>query len=110
MALVIFVFVLLGLAFLQREPVSHVEIPAAEPPAPGPLITASPPTDPVEFGELQGNLEKVAASYPGVYGVVVFEPYSDKSVALNAHRTFEAASRLHQPGALCRDARPHDEY
>ena len=91
MAFVIFVFVLLGLAFLpylQREPVSRVEIPAAQPPA-GPLIAAPPPVDLVE---LKDELEKAAASYPGVYGVVVFEPSSGKIVALNAHRTFEAAS------------------
>ncbi len=94
MAFVIFVFVLLGLAFLpylQREPVSRVEIPALKPPT-GPLIAASPPADPVEIGELQDELEKVAASYPGVYGVVVFEPSSGKTLELNANRTFEAAS------------------
>jgi beta-lactamase class A len=94
-AFVILVFVLLGLAFLpflQGEPVSRAEIPAAEPPAIGPLIAASPPAGPVGIGELQDELEKVAASYPGVYGIVVFEPSSGKTVALNAHRTFAAAS------------------
>ena len=95
MAFVIFVFVLLGLAFLpflQGEPVSRVEIPAAQPPAAGPLLAASPPAAPVEIGELQDDLEKVAASRPGVYGVMVFDASSGKSVAINPDRTFAAAS------------------
>ena len=95
MAFVIFVFVLLGVAFLpflQREPVSRVEIPAAEPPPAGPLVAAPSPNGPVDIGELQDNIEKVAASYPGVYGVVVFDPSSGKTVAINADRTFAAAS------------------
>ena len=95
MTFVIFVFVLLGLAFLpflQGEPVSRVEIPAAEPPATGPLVAASRPASPVDIGELQTSLEKLAASRPGVYGVVVFDVSSGKSVAINAGRTFVAAS------------------
>jgi beta-lactamase class A len=92
---VIFVFVLLGLAFLpflQGEPVSRVEIPAVMPPATGPLVAASRSTRPVDIGELQTRLEKLAASRPGVYGVVVFDVSSSKSVAINAGRTFTAAS------------------
>ena len=100
MAFTIFVFVLLGLAFLpflQWEPVSRVEIPAVEPPAveppaTGPLVAASRPAGPVGIKELQTRLEKVAASRPGVYGVMAFDVSSGKSAAINADQTFVAAS------------------
>jgi beta-lactamase class A len=103
-AFAIFVFVLLGLAFvpfLQRQLVSRVEIPAVdpvveppavEPPAAGPLVAASRPDRPVGMKELKTRLEEVAASRPGVYGVMVFDSSSGKSVAINADRVFVAAS------------------
>jgi beta-lactamase class A len=55
-------------------------------------VAAPPPANPVEIGELRDKLEKVAASRPGVYGVVVYDPSSGKSVTINADRTFVAAS------------------
>jgi beta-lactamase class A len=92
----IFVFLFLGLALLppllQREPVSRLQIPAVEPPAAEPLVAAPRRAGPVETGELQARLEQVAASYPGIYGVVVFDPSSGKTVAINADRSFAAAS------------------
>jgi beta-lactamase class A len=77
---------------LQRERVSRVEIPTVEPLSAESLLAASRPARPVEIGELRARLEQVAASYPGTYGVVVVDPSSGKTVAINADRTFAAAS------------------
>jgi beta-lactamase class A len=91
----------MGLALLppllQSEPVSRVKLPTAWPPAAEPLtaepLTAAPqPVAPLDIGDFQTELERVAASHPGTYGVLVFDPSSGKTVALDADRTFAAAS------------------
>jgi beta-lactamase class A len=86
---------LLALTFLyppQEEPVSRVEIPAVEarpvPPEPSAEFTAR---------TLRTRLEQVAAEYPGTYGIVVSDPSSGKTVALNADQRFMAASLTKLP-------------
>jgi beta-lactamase class A len=81
-----FLACLLGLVFLyspEEEPVSRVEHPAVEPWPVPPQPTAR---------TLRSKLEQVAAEYPGTYGVVVYDPSSGKTVALNADQRFVAAS------------------
>jgi beta-lactamase class A len=81
---------LLGLTYLyppEEEPVSRVDLPAVKSePAPPEL---SPQ---VRARTLRTDLEQVAAQYPGTYGVVVYDPSSKKTVALNADKRFLAAS------------------
>jgi len=95
-AFLVLALLLMGLALLppllQREPVSRVRLPTVWPPAAGPLAAAPQPVAPVDIGDLQTGLERVVASHPGTYGVVVFDPSSGKTVALDADRTFAAAS------------------
>jgi beta-lactamase class A len=86
---------LLGLTFLfapEEEPVSRVELPAVKsqpvPPQLTPQATAR---------TLRTRLEQVAAEYPGTYGVVVSDPSSDKTVAINADQRFLAASLTKLP-------------
>ena len=90
------IFFLLGLAslipLLQPQPVSRVETPTVEHPSAEPLMVAYRPTGPVEIGELEARLEQVAAGYPGIYGLAIFDPSSGKTVAVNADRSFAAAS------------------
>lgn len=45
-----------------------------------------------DAGALRGRLEVISARYAGDYGVVVYEPDSGASVALDADETFYAAS------------------
>jgi beta-lactamase class A len=82
----LFLACVLGLTFLyphEEEPVSRVELPALEPRPVPPQPTAH---------TLRSRLEQVAAEYPGTYGVVVYDPSSGKTVALNADQRFVAAS------------------
>ena len=86
---------LLGLTYLyppDEEPVSRVELPAvgSEPAPPQPTLQA-------RAGMLRTRLEEVAAEYPGTYGVVVYYPPSQKTVALNADERFLAASLAKLP-------------
>ena len=95
-----FVFVacllgLLALTFLyqpEEEPVARTELPAVgsqpTPPEPSPKFTAR---------TLRTRLEEVAAKYPATYGVVVSDPSSGKTVALNADKRFMAASLTKLP-------------
>ena len=83
-------FGLLGLTYLyppEEAPVSRVELPAVKsepaPPQPTPQATAR---------TLRTRLEQVTAEYPGTYGVVVYDPSTQKTVTLNADRRFLAAS------------------
>ena len=90
-----FLAYLLGLAFLfplKEEPVSRVVLPAAAsrplPPRLGPQTTAR---------LLRTRLERLASQYPGDYGVVVSDPSSGETVAINADRRFQAASLAKLP-------------
>ena len=54
-----------------------------------------PPADPARaraVEELDGRLEDISRSHPGVHGAVVFDPISGQSASLNADRRFVAAS------------------
>jgi beta-lactamase class A len=86
---------LVGAPFLfspEGDPVSRVELPTVEsqpaPPELSPQLTAR---------TLRTRLEQVAARYPGTYGVVVYDPSSSETVALNADRSFPAASLTKLP-------------
>ena len=88
----------LGLSFLfppEGEPVSRAKLPAVKappvPPEPSPQLTVR---------TLRTKLEQVAARYPGTYGVVVYDPSSGKTVALNADQRFLAASLTKLPVLL----------
>jgi beta-lactamase class A len=86
---------LLGLTFLyapEEESISRVELPAVES-QPAPPELSPQGTSRI----LQTRLEQVAAEYPGTYGVVVFDPSSGKTVALNADERFLAASLTKLP-------------
>ncbi len=89
---------LLALTFLyspEEEPVSRVELPALQarpvPPEPSAEFTAR---------TLRTRLEQVAAEYPGTFGVMVSDPSSGKTVALNADQRFLAASLTKLPVLL----------
>ena len=86
---------LLALTFLyqpEEEPVARAELPAvgSQPisPEPSPTFTAR---------TLRTRLEEVAAKYPATFGVVVSDPSSGKTVALNADKRFMAASLTKLP-------------
>jgi beta-lactamase class A len=80
------------------EPVSQIRHPAVEdgpaPPAP-PVEDESAP--PPSMETLEEKLRQVAQSYEGDYGVVVFDPASGRTAALNADETFKAASLAKLP-------------
>jgi beta-lactamase class A len=89
---------LLGLSFLfppAEERVSRAKLPTVKsppvPPEPSPQLTAR---------LLRTRIEQVAAHYPGTYGVVVHDPSSGKTVALNADKRFFAASLTKLPVLL----------
>ncbi len=86
-----------------QEPVARVQAPVvdAEPAPPGPVrvksATSSParsrgPAPPPDAAALREQLDGIAADYPATYGVVVFDPSSKKTVAMNPDATFSAAS------------------
>jgi beta-lactamase class A len=86
---------LTGVPFLfpsEGDPVSRVELPAVKaqpvPPELPPQLTAQ---------ILRTRLEQVAAQYPGTYGVVVYDPSSGKTVALNGDQRFLAGSLTKLP-------------
>ncbi len=90
---------LLGLPFvvppLEEDPVARVKLPTAEPrlapPQPSPQLMAR---------SLQSKIERVATEHPGTYGVVVSDPSSGETLALNADRRFLAASLTKLPVLL----------
>jgi beta-lactamase class A len=86
---------LLGLTYVyppEAEPVSGVDLPAVKPePAPPELSPQA------RARNLRTRLEQVAAEYPGTYGVVVYDPSSKRTVALNADKRFLAASLTKLP-------------
>ena len=86
---------LLGVTLLfppEGDPVSRVE-----PPATGPQLAPPEPSPELTLRSLRTRLELVAARYPGTYGVVVYDPSSAKTVALNADQRFLAASLTKLP-------------
>jgi beta-lactamase class A len=95
--LLLFLACLLGLVFLhppeEEEAVSRVKLPAVEPVPPQLSSQATART-------LRTRLEQIAAEYPGTYGVVVSDPSSGKTVALNADQRFLAASLIKLPVLL----------
>jgi beta-lactamase class A len=91
----------LGLSLLfptEEERVSRAKLPTVKtPPAP-----PAPPEQSPQFTAslLRTRIEQVAARYPGTYGVVVHDPSSGKTVALNADQRFLAASLTKLPVLL----------
>src|SRR5215210_6445155 len=91
----LFLACLLGLTFVfspEERPVSRVELPAVEP---RPLPPQLSPQAKARI--LRSRLEHLASAYPGTYGVVVSDPSSGKTVALNADQRFLAASLTKLP-------------
>jgi beta-lactamase class A len=101
MAFLIFVCLLglVGLLFVlsppDEEPVARAALPTVEPrldaPEPAPTFVAR---------NLRAELEQVAARYPASYGVVVFDPSSGKTIAMNPDQRFLAASLTKLPTLL----------
>ena len=96
-----FLLGLLGLSLLfptEEVQVSRAKLPTVKtPPAP-----PAPPEQSPQFTAslLRTRIEQVAARYPGTYGVVVHDPSSGKTVALNADQRFLAASLTKLPVLL----------
>ncbi len=90
---------LLGLPFivppLEEDPVARVKLPAVKPRLAAPQLTPR-----LAAQNFRGRLERVAEEYPGTYGVVVSDPSSGETVALNADRRFDAASLTKLPVLL----------
>ena len=85
----------MGVTFLfpsEEDSVSRVELPAVK-------AQPAPPELPSQLAAriLRTRLEQVAAHYPGIYGVVVYDPSSGKTVALNADQRFLAGSLTKLP-------------
>jgi beta-lactamase class A len=93
---------LLGLAGLllllspsREEPVARAKLPAVEP-----LPSAPEPAPEFVARDLREELEQVAARYPASYGVVVFDPSSGETIAMNPDRSFIAGSLTKLPVLL----------
>jgi beta-lactamase class A len=101
MAFLIFICLLglVGLLFLlsplEEEPVARAKLPTVKP-----RLAAPEPAPEVVSRNLKGELERVAARYPASYGVVVFDPSSGKTVAMNPDQSFLAASLTKLPVLL----------
>ena len=82
----------------EPEPVSQIRPPAVEgvPAAPAPPVEDES-APPLAIETLEEKLRLVAQNYEGDYGVVVFDPASGRTVALDADRTFKAASLAKLP-------------
>ena len=99
-ALLLLVLVLVPCVVLAIYLFSHPERPTATPTltAVDRPASAQPPEPPVDpervraVEELDEELRAVSSVHAGTHGVVVFDPYSGKSVSLNADRRFVAAS------------------
>lgn len=57
-------------------------------------------TPPLTGEDLEGKLRQVASTHAGSYGAVVYDPASDRSVSLDADRTFTAASLAKLPALI----------
>ena len=96
----------LFLALAGNAPVSRLRTPlAASPPAPPTAVERGTANTPgaapqnartgISVGEgraLRGELETIAGAYPGRYGVVVFDPSSNRTVSMGPDGRFLAAS------------------
>lgn len=103
-SLALFALLSLGLLFqAQRtenpEAVQTVLQPSVEqPPVPAPAPAPAPERAPerqqpvFDAAALEDRLRRIASEHGGVYGVVVFDPDSDQTAAINADETFGAAS------------------
>jgi beta-lactamase class A len=105
---------LIGLLFLltlmEQEPVARLEVPTIEqgPEAPATESqTGGSQTDSQaatgatrieteltndKVGRLRSELEGIAQAYPATFGVVIFDPSTDETVAMDADQRFLAAS------------------
>ncbi len=109
MALPFLVGLLIGSLFLltsiERDPVPRLEVPevGSDPEAPatqtGSKDDSSTGATRIETeltkertGPLRSELDRIAQAYPATYGVVVFDPSTGQTVAMDANRTFLAAS------------------
>jgi beta-lactamase class A len=88
---------LVGLLFLlspvEEKPVARAKLPTVKPrlAAPAPEFVTR---------NLRAELEQVVARYPASYGVVVSDPSSGKTVAMNPDQPFRAASLSKLPVLL----------
>jgi beta-lactamase class A len=88
----------IGVAFLfpsERDPVSRVELPAVKTQPVLPELTPQ-----LTARILRTRLDEVAARYPGTYGIVVHNPSTHMTVALNADQHFLAGSLTKLPVLL----------
>jgi beta-lactamase class A len=113
-ALPILLGLLVGLLFLitsMGEPVARLEVPTAgsapKPPTTGSRTGSQPgsktdsTTDAARVeteltekkkGSLRSELKQIARAYPATYGVVIFDPSTGETLAMDADRRFLAAS------------------
>jgi len=81
----------IGLLFLvpadEPEPLARLNTPTVE----------ARLTPPLTAEDLEDKLRQVASTHAGSYGAVVYDPASDRSVSLDADRTFTAASLAKLP-------------
>jgi beta-lactamase class A len=85
----------IGVAFLfppEGDPVSRMELPAVKAQPVLPELTPQLTTR-----ILRTRLDEVAARYPGTYGIVVNDPSTHMTVALNADQHFLAGSLTKLP-------------
>jgi len=84
----------IGLLFLvpadEPEPLDRLNAPIIE----------ARLTPPLTAEDLEGKLRQVASTHAGSYGAVVYDPASDRSVSLDADRTFTAASLAKLPALI----------
>ncbi len=99
----IFAGLLFFLAPANEVPVARAETPVVKPRLDPPTAQGSDrDADPSENaragvadgeqGSLKSELARIAAAYPGRYGVVVFDPSSDQTVSMDPDGRFLAAS------------------
>ena len=91
------------LTLMEEEPVARLEVPkvGSNPEAPATQTGSQTSTGAArieteltedETGPLRSELDRIAQAYPATYGVVVFDPSSGETVAMDANRRFLAAS------------------
>jgi beta-lactamase class A len=71
----------------EPEPLARVSVPNTAP--------LSPPS--IDAGKLRTDLENIARSHQGTYGVAVYDPESESTVSLDSTRSFYAASLAKLP-------------
>lgn len=98
-ALVVVLSSLVALAYalwpapaVAPERIGGVDGPVAVTSPDLPLAVDEPPTEGFGAGELERELQRIAAGHRGFYGVVVSDPASGTRVSMNPRATFEAAS------------------